>query len=166
MKISCFRWGKMGEKVTEKCQGAYPILNEKKILTYRVHKANRLYWLKGRWIQLPDLLLASKLVYPLLALPCTKLKIASAFLSTQKSLSKEFENLAKVDEIQNNSWLEKVDFLKETFVIMWEQTFDFWRFNYSLFWQVKNYSLAIIFWVKKIIRVCTLVISYLILHLC
>ena len=71
----------MGGKVTKNCQGAYPLLNEK------AYKANRLYWLKGRWIQLPDLLLASKwihLVDPLLALPCMKLKIASSFFINPK----------------------------------------------------------------------------------
>ena len=40
----------------------------------QMHHAHSFYWLKGRWIELLDPLLASKwieLLDPLLALPCT-----------------------------------------------------------------------------------------------
>ena len=58
---------------TEKCQGVYLPSDDKRRLTHRLYDAYSSSRLKGSWIWLPDLLLASMWIYlvdPFLALPC------------------------------------------------------------------------------------------------
>ena len=75
-KINCVAFKAYVEVAGKKCQGVYPSLDDRTRLIYKcIMYILCLHRLRGRWIRLPDLLLASKwiqLLDPLLALRCIK----------------------------------------------------------------------------------------------
>ena len=84
----------------------YLSLNDRTILTCKIIKARSLYWLKGRWIWLPNLFLASKwiqLLNLLLTLPCRHLFLRCMTFEFCKLSLNHFSNFEEFHKILTES---------------------------------------------------------------